>query len=263
MKKQLAFLALALPALALVWARFIEPDWLEGVRVTVPTAKLPRGQRFTVALLSDLHLEHQTRALTRVQDVLRAERPDLLVHAGDALNDAAALPLLRRTLGGLPARLGRYAVRGDHDVRQWGHLDLFAGGPATELTGGAPVLLEGGALALCGVPWGAPERAARCLEAAPPQAFVIFAYHSPELIETLTPRPHLYLAGHTHGGQVRVPFFGSLLDRSRFGARYAAGRYEVRNTTLYVSRGLGFTPGSSSLRFGARPELTLLTLEGE
>jgi predicted MPP superfamily phosphohydrolase len=73
----------------------------------------------------------------------------------------------------------------------------------------------------------------------------------------------LYLCGHTHGGQIRLPLFGALITSSDFWKRYEMGRYEEGHTTLYVSRGLGMEGmGAPRARFLAPPEIVLWTLKG-
>ncbi len=237
---------------------FLEADWLEVTHVYVKSAKLQPGSTLTIALLSDLHVDRESRALIQLNRAVREARPDLLVFAGDAINTRESAELFRRTLAALPARLGRVAVRGNHDVFRWSDVDLFGGNVATELSGDRPILLEH--LALCGAPFDQPNTVAPCLARAPASALSVVVYHSPDLIEALEPRPDLYLAGHTHGGQVRLPFFGAVVTFSQFGKKYEMGRYEVRGTTLYVNRGIGFEPVMPRVRFLARPELTFVHL---
>ena len=69
----------------------------------------------------------------------------------------------------------------------------------------------------------------------------------------------LFLAGHTHGGQVALPFYGAIVTFSRFGKRFEAGLHRVANTWLYVNRGLGMEGGPAPrVRFCARPEVSVL-----
>ena len=73
----------------------------------------------------------------------------------------------------------------------------------------------------------------------------------------------LYLAGHTHGGQIRLPLYGPMATGSRYGRRYAAGLFQEKDTTLYVSRGLGFEGGGMPrARFLCRPEAVNIELTG-
>jgi predicted MPP superfamily phosphohydrolase len=249
-------------ALCFGYGLFIEADWLEVTRLTVGTAKWTAGKRLRIAHLSDLHMDRESRAVSHLAAVLKDEAVDLLVFAGDAINQADAAPLFRSTLGGFPARIGRVAVRGNHDVFRWGKLDLFGGGVATELMSDTPLLLEGGKLAVCGAPFSAVDGVEACLRGVPADALSLFVYHSPDLVEALSPQPDLYLAGHTHGGQVALPLYGALLTMSVFDKKYERGEHQVGNTTLYVNRGIGFEPNFLRVRFFARPELTIIEVVG-
>ena len=105
-------------------------------------------------------------------------------------------------------------------------------------------------------------RLCRLLEARPTHKFTLLLYHSPDLMpEAAELGVDLYLCGHTHGGQVRLPLFGALITSSDFRKRYEMGRYKEGGTTLYVSRGLGMEGlGAPRARFLAPPEIVLWTL---
>jgi predicted MPP superfamily phosphohydrolase len=245
----------------LAYALTIEPDWLQVTRVEVRTARLPAGSRLRVIHLSDLHVDGWTKALERLPDEVNALQPDLLVFTGDSLNSEAGLPILREVLSRIRTRYGRFAVRGNHDIWYWSEFDLFGGGVAEELTREALRTAEG-RLVLCGAPYGMPGRLDTCLRENP-DGFRLAVYHSPDLVEDLAPLgPDLYLAGHTHGGQVRMPFYGALLTMSRFDKKYEMGRYEVGQTTLFVSRGVGAEPHVPRIRFLCRPEIAVIDLVG-
>ena len=100
------------------------------------------------------------------------------------------------------------------------------------------------------------------LESDPDRAFTLLLYHSPDLMpEAVELGIDLYLCGHTHGGQIRLPLLGAVLTSSDFWKRYEMGRYEEGKTTLYVSRGLGLEEkGAPHARFLAPPEIILWTL---
>ncbi|MEX2381358.1 MAG: hypothetical protein WD490_03160, partial [Opitutales bacterium] len=72
-------------------------------------------------------------------------------------------------------------------------------------------------------------------------------------------RNGLIFAGHTHGGQVRIPFYGPIFLRSRYGTKYAEGLFEKGNLSMLVNRGLGMI--RAPIRFNCRPEIGLVTLE--
>jgi hypothetical protein len=74
----------------------------------------------------------------------------------------------------------------------------------------------------------------------------------------------LYLAGHTHGGQVRLPVWGAIITMSAYGKQYESGLYQLNPTTLYVSRGIGLEGLSlPRVRFLCPPEMVLIELGNE
>jgi hypothetical protein len=93
----------------------------------------------------------------------------------------------------------------------------------------------------------------------------ILLYHSPELMPLVQQYPvDLYLCGHTHGGQVRFPFYGALITSSSLGKRYEMGPYVEQGTTLYISRGIGLEGLSAPrIRLLCPPEIILFTLSGK
>jgi len=108
------------------------------------------------------------------------------------------------------------------------------------------------------------DRLRRLLAEAPPGALTLLLYHTPDLMpQAAALGVDLYLAGHTHGGQWRLPGFGAIVTSSRYGKRYEAGHYQEGNTHLYVSRGLGLEGfGTPRARFFCRPELVVVDLLG-
>jgi uncharacterized protein len=253
---------LATGLLCFAYGVLVEADWLEVTRTVVETAKLPRGKRLRIVHLSDLHVDRRSRTLAKLPEVVRAEHPDLVVFTGDAINTEEGAAIFRETLGQLEAASGRFSVKGNHDVWYWNHLDLFGGNVATELKDDAPVLVADGDVALCGAPYGATGNLDACLRAAAPR-FAVVAYHTPDLVEGFEPLgPDLYLAGHTHGGQVRAPFYGALVTMSKFDKKYEMGRYQVGPTILYVNRGIGFESSAPRVRFACRPEVAVIDIVG-
>jgi uncharacterized protein len=253
---------LALVAGCFVYGLEIEADWLSETDFEVPTPKLRRGEHLRLVLLSDLHVSGPTKALAELPERVNALQPDVLLFAGDSLNSAEGLPELHRVLKAIHPRFGRYAVKGNHDVWYWDHVDLFGDGVATELTG-TPLEIAGGELVLCGAPYGLPTKLTECL-LAHPSGLRVVAYHTPDYVEDLASLgPDVYVAGHTHGGQVRIPFYGAIATLSKFGKKYEMGRYQVGPTTLVVTRGIGFEPAPAPrVRFLCRPEIVVIDLVG-
>jgi predicted MPP superfamily phosphohydrolase len=97
---------------------------------------------------------------------------------------------------------------------------------------------------------------------SPADSYRVLLYHSPDLAPVAPEaQVDLYLCGHTHGGQVRLPFFGAVATSSAFGKRYEMGLYQNGRMRLYVSRGVGLEGmGAPRVRFLCPPEITLITL---
>ena len=226
-----------------------------------------------IAHLSDLHMTGQ---LTReffdtVVEQTNAWQPDLVAITGDIIDKRRCLDWLPETLGRLEARHGCYFVLGNHDDRprcetairgtlvKAGLVDL--GGNYHVATVGAP----NGEIVLVGneLPWFGPaadlDAAKRASQFAENGGLLVALCHTPDRIDwARTGGVQLMLAGHTHGGQFRLPIIGPVLSPSRYGVRYASGTFYLSPTVLHVSRGLS---GTRQVRFRCPPELALITLE--
>ena len=99
----------------------------------------------------------------------------------------------------------------------------------------------------------------------PDDALTVLLYHSPDLaLHAAERRVDLYLGGHTHGGQIRLPLYGAVVTGSRYGRRYVSGLFHEDDMTMIISRGLGFEGGAAPrARFLCRPQIVSLTLQGE
>lgn len=263
----------ALGLLCFVYGYFVEPYWPEVTRVRVTSSKLASGSRpLRVVHISDLHCDPAPRLEERLPDIIAAERPDLIVYTGDSLNSPAGLPVLKPLLTRLSSIAPTFAVRGNWDVWYWRRQDLFGGTGVRELNGeavevdvaGASVWVAGAAYGALDAPLnGADGKINRALKGVPEGALTLFLYHTPDEIEEITAssKVDLYCAGHTHGGQVALPFYGALVTFSKFGKKYEAGLYREGATWLYVNRGIGMEGGHAPrVRFRARPEVTVIEI---
>jgi hypothetical protein len=126
--------------------------------------------------------------------------------------------------------------------------------------------LPGGDLYLVGISNDFRPAADRSLQARlagiPTEAYTLLLYHTPDLIATAAAGGvDLYLAGHTHGGQIRLPLYGAIVTFSEYGKRYEAGRYTFGSTSLYVNRGLGMEGWIfPRVRFWCPPEVVQIEL---
>jgi hypothetical protein len=245
----------------------VEPGAVEVTRHDVAIAGLPRAlEGLTIAHVSDVHLPRGVLAAQRTLELLAAERPDVVLLGGDLAEGAGTAPALavfaRAARGALAtvAVLGNWEYAAGLGLRRARAAYRQAGVPL--LVNASETLTVGDArVAIAGVDdliWGAPD--VRRAAAASDADVRIWLVHEPVLVERI-PRgvdpPDLVVAGHTHGGQVRLPGLGHFVIPPGSG-RFVRGWYHDTAAPLYVSRGIG-TSGLN-VRFFCRPELPVFTL---
>jgi len=219
--------------------------------------------------LSDLHFtglvgKPYFQELVRLSNELQ---PDLVALTGDLVDHSRYIDWVHDTLNCLTARYGVYFVLGNHDIRvdtrrliaamEHGGLCYLGGRHVQVEIRGVPVLLAGNEL-----PWLTP---AADLDHCPPPRkggpFRIVLAHSPDQLEWA--RAHdadLLLAGHTHGGQIRLPLIGPIFAPSRVGVKYASGVFHAPPTIMHVTRGIS---GELPFRWNCAPEMAHLVLHAQ
>jgi predicted MPP superfamily phosphohydrolase len=224
--------------------------------------------------LSDIHFEGWTPRERRLLEVARALSPDLIFLTGDYLNLSSvdhgpARQGVRDLLAELATIAPTYAVIGSPPVDRPDVVpQIFAGLPITWLVDEVTeVEVKGHRLRLIGIRCTADhrrdgERLRQLCSAGLNPALQVLLYHSPDLFPLAAALGiDLHLAGHTHGGQLRLPLFGALVTSSAFWKRYEVGLYRQGTSTLYVSRGIGVEgKGAPRARFLAPPEVVLVLL---
>ena len=267
----LACLLQVILTLLAAYGLYIEPFRLSVTELHLPAAQFYPDRALRILQISDLHVERLT---SREREVIRqaaALRPDLIVLTGDYLNldyntDPLAIRDARTVFASLHAPLGVYAIQGTFPVDQPETMHTLFDGLAIRVLDGKAVelALPLAGLSVLGVAVGAgdAELLKRSAAALAPDSYKLLLYHTPDLIHSACAAGmDLYLAGHTHAGQIRLPFFGAIVTASRYWKRYEAGRYRVGKTTLYVSRGIGMEGSHMPrIRFLAPPELVLIHL---
>jgi len=230
---------------------------------------------YRIVQISDIHLDEFTEPffLERIVQKVNALSPDLVLLTGDFITHGSltfiagghAIRRCAEILTTLTAPL-RYGILGNHDVAFDAPTVIRA-----LSTHGTPILVNqhipiernGARLWLCGVDDpGTSHPDLDLTIPTKPDGPVILMAHEPDYADDVLAHPRgplvdLMLAGHSHGGQIRLPFFGPLV-LPPLGHRYPEGHYQLRNMQLYVNRGLG-TVGLP-FRLNCPPEITILTL---
>lgn len=267
------------------YAFAIEPGYRLTVREwTVTPGDWPRAARpLRIAILSDIHAFEPYMPASRIARIVTATNallPDLIVLLGDFvvsqphLLTARPVPISEwaAELGALRARLGVFAVLGNHD----GYLDPVSVRLGIEAVG-IPVL-ENRALKLNADGhrfWlaGLGDQMSRYLDVTASMASddlpgtlaqvtdndpLILLAHEPNIFAVAPPRVTLMLAGHTHGGQVWLPLYGSPGAGKIYDGRYVHGVIVENGRHLVVSAGLGTS--SRPVRFLVPPEITVVNV---
>ena len=240
-----------------------------------------RGLRagLRIAVLTDFHLGPNLGPadLSRWVQASNAVTPDLVCVVGDLVDQAyrGDLSEFAELLPDLRAPLGVYAVPGNHDRTRYRRFGVFEDAMAAS---GVSLLMNEGAwvrddLYLAGIDdfrVGRPDVASALAQAPTrtsaagvrdPAPATVLLSHNPDVIPELPevdPGVDLLLAGHTHGGQIRLPGIGPLVTSSAYGARFADG-WVPAPMPAFVSRGLGVT--AVPFRFACPAEIVVLDLE--
>ncbi len=265
-----AFAAIAMLALDAFW---LEPSSLRVTRYDI-ALDAPDLKGMTIAVISDLHAGApyiDAAKIDRVVAMTNATRPDLILLTGDyvikGMLGGHHMPIeeIARHLKPLRARLGVYAVLGNHDHREGGaHI-----GQVLTLNGmrdleNMPVIIPRprGPLYLVGIGdyHSGQSHPPRAFKTVPPDAQAICFTHSPDSLPILPKTCALTVASHTHGGQVKLPLLGrpAVGFASMYGQRYAIGTIRENGKTMFVSSGIGTSV--LAVRFGVPPEISLLTI---
>lgn len=249
--------------------RYVYPyrPQLERIQVSVPPAHAGLAN-LKIAFLTDSHVGPiiSPAHLARATALLAAERPDLLLLGGDYISEAPryaaeAADVLGTLADSTP--LGAFAVLGNHDLACGAEAvtaALEAVGIRVLRNAAAEVMTDSGPLWIAGIDeaiLGAADPAA-AFARVPSGAAVLALWHEPDFAEQAAALgAFAQLSGHSHGGQVRLPWLGPLV-LPMGGRRFAAGFNDAAGMPVYTSRGAGvYRP---PIRFRCPAEVTLVTL---
>jgi predicted MPP superfamily phosphohydrolase len=233
-------------------AAWVEPKWVKTRRLKL-CKDIPKTRfiHFT-----DLHHKGDRSYLLSIVDKINALSPDFVCFTGDLIEDGMHLPEALELLRKIKSPI--YGVPGNHDY--WAKVEFGSIGECFASNGGAFMLDErvptkdgkfmivgASSISFRGEPKG-PVAGTKS----------ILLMHYPAWVNKLAGRSYdLILAGHSHGGQIRIPFYGPIFVP--FGVeQYDMGWFETNSGPLYVNPGLGWFP--VPIRFNCRPELTVFEI---
>jgi len=253
-----------------LWAFWLEPA---SLRVHEETLSIPWPHPpLRIAILTDLHIGSPHNDLPKLKHLVamtNATRPDLICILGDLVihgvigGEFVPPEPIARELAGLRARLGVVAVLGNHDY--W----LDAARVTRALTNNGIIVLSDSAMTLdaavgsfwlVGVSdlWAGEHDIAAAMHFVTDDHPAILLSHNPDIFPRVPKRVNLTLTGHTHGGQVRLPFIGAPVVPSN--PRYTAGHIVEAGRHLYVATGTGTS--ILPVRFRVPPMIAVVTVKG-
>jgi predicted MPP superfamily phosphohydrolase len=228
---------------------------------------LPPGfSGFRILHLSDLHIDGIRGLAERVVEQIAPLQVDLCVLTGDYRFATSGpchnvYPEMRKIVRAIRSRCGILGILGNHDYAEEAP-ELEAMGVRMLMNDAVEIPGPRGSIWIAGVDDAWDYDCAdlpRALSEVPPGAFKILLAHSPDIIgEASAAGIHLYLCGHTHAGQIRLPFIGATLVPADCERRFLQGRWKQGNMEGYTSAGIGCS--LLPVRFRCPPEIGLIEL---
>lgn len=253
----------------------IEPNWVEVSDVRLKLPRLPGAfSGFKLLQISDIHTGYWMTPdrFASIAELVKKQSPDLVAVTGDIILSYGGMPDNQPVLDEfgevfktITDEYETIAVLGNHDywydARKVKTVLEEAG--ARVLVNAVHSLERGGQrLHIAGVDdvYESQDDLDAVLEVLPREGGAILLVHEPDFADTsaATGRFDLQISGHSHGGQVALPFIGPIV-LPYLGRKYHSGLYKVGDMYQYTNRGVGMT--MPTIRFNCRPEITVFTLE--
>lgn len=236
-----------------------EPLQLITTPLTFSSAKLKSPIR--IVHLTDLHSDGTVRTEKKLPGVVRELHPDLILFTGDAANNLRGQKDFQACMSEISKIAPTFGVYGNHDSRSRRKIETFQNTGITNLDSASTQLdIKGNKIWIGGAAIDSEGFLADIMSKAPDDAYKIFLYHYPDGIRAASAHHmDLFLCGHTHGGQIRLPIYGALVTASSLGKQFEYGHYVVGTTHMNVSSGIGMT--GLPVRFLTPPEVAVIDVE--
>ncbi len=237
---------MATPLAGLAHVTRLEPRWL-----AIRTHRRSEAPKVRIAHFTDVHYRGDEQRLRELVEAINAQAPDLVVFTGDLVEESRYFASALSVLSGV--RVPLFGIPGNHD--HWARADFSLARRVFEGTGGRwlqdeEAMAAGGRVRIVGV-----DRLTSAAWKEPvPGVFNLALMHYPLWADRLPRVSDLVLAGHSHGGQVRIPFYGAVVRPHDVGP-YELGWYATQAGPLYVNPGIGCL--GFDVRFNCRPEVAV------
>lgn len=255
-----------------IYSTLIEPLWFDVLELPMALPRLSKAfSGFRVLQISDIHAGEQFMPghLGEIVEKVLELKPDIVLITGDFVYSSPLMTdeILERTrdlLAQISTSIPVFAVMGNHD--HWWDVSrvrkMLQDANVTELANDFfTIQKDEGQLHICGVDdfYVHESKLESILSRLPEDGCAILMAHEPDFADdsSVSGRFDLQLSGHSHGGQVVMPFLGALV-LPNYGRKYPSGLYKVGEMIQYTNRGLGMV--FPYVRFLCRPEITVFTL---
>ena len=241
---------------------FIEPNKLEVTNYIIQDKDL---NGIKIVFAGDFHIKpHQQKRLEKIIDLINSQNPDLVLSAGDFVSghlQKTTMPPenIAKGLSKVKSKYGFYTTLGNHD--QWHGIEkitnIFEENNINVLNNtNKKLLINGKTVYIAGIQY-KPDRIQIDNAIDDTQKPLIMLTHSPDEFKKI-PQNHvnLILAGHTHGGQIRIPLIGPLFTASCYGDKYAKGFIEEEGKKMITTTGIGTS--ILPIRFNCPPEIIVI-----
>ncbi|WP_051189003.1 metallophosphoesterase [Halalkalibacillus halophilus] len=256
------------------YANEIEPHWIKLTHTNIESHRIPESfDQFKIIQITDTHIgfQYQTEELQQLRHMIEKEEPDLIVFTGDLTDDPSTVSdgkyqRIINELSQLDAPEGKFWIYGNHDHGGYGTevirdvmatsgFELLQNETVTISRNEESINIAG----LDDILLGSPN-VNNLITDQQQDMFNILLCHEPDYADSVIDYPFdIQLSGHSHGGQVQIPFYGYVVTPA-LGEKYVEGKHVIGNRPLqlFVSRGVGTT--RLPFRFSCRPELNSYTL---
>ena len=279
-RRTIVFLLLVALAVVFVFAFF---TGLTVRNYTIESGKVTGGGTVKIVAIADLHSNVYGEAQKPLLDMIAAQKPDIIALAGDIVDNKVPDIGAKMFLRAVPKIAPVYYVSGNHEfqTQRYDEIKKMIEGCGIMVLSGERkyITINGTDLCVCGIDdpvafeYSDDPRTLKYKDAdgmlsqfsdLGDDTFNILLAHRPELIESYAKYDFdLVLSGHTHGGQVRIPLVlnGTFAPDQGFFPKYAGGRYDLRDMTMIVSRGLSLS--GKAPRVFDPPEIVAVCIEGK
>ena len=244
---------------------FIEPNKL---RITEYRIKNDNLSGLKAVFVGDFHFKkNDTARLNKVINMIKSQNPDVVFSTGDfvaghTLKTSLEVDKIADALGSIKPKYGFYTVLGNHDWWADGELittELRKNGITVLENSSANFVYNNKTVYVAGIEdlqTRIPDITTSLVNTSAP---TIMLTHTPDMFPQVPENVFLTLAGHTHGGQIRLPFIGAVIIPSEYREKYAQGLIKENNRTLIVTKGIGTS--ILPIRFNCTPEVVVIVFE--